>query len=69
MIDYTPHMTDSQLYKAAYAMESYGGGFARAIAEAFFRADGDNKKRLLAAFGDLFEKFAPIEDTTQGETK
>lgn len=69
MIDYTPHMTDSQLYKAAYAMESYGGSFADSIAQAFFHADGHNKKKLLYAFGDLFVQFAPIEDTTQGETK
>jgi hypothetical protein len=57
MLDYTPHMTDSQLYEAAYEMDRSGGGFASAIANAFFRADGDNQKRLLAAFGDLFEKF------------
>lgn len=63
MIDYTPHMTETELYEAAYAMERIGGGFASAVANAFFRADGDNKKRLLCAFGDLFEKFY------QGESK
>ena len=63
MLDYTPHMTEQALYKAAYAMDREGGGFASAIANAFFRADTDNRKRLLAAFGDLFEKF------NEGETK
>lgn len=64
MIDYTPHMTDSQLYKAARAMDDYGGSFASSIATAFFAADGDNKKRLLAAFGDLFVKFSVYEEAS-----
>lgn len=68
MTDYTPYMTESQLYKAAHNMESYGGSFAASIAQAFFHADKDNRERLLSAFGDLFEKFAPTHDTTQGET-
>jgi len=68
MMDYTPHMTESQLYRAAFAMEKYGGSFAAYIAQAFFHADGHNKKRLLAAFGDLFVQFAPTPDTTEGET-
>ena len=53
MIDYTPHMTESELYEAARAMENYGGGFAESIALAFYRADGHNRKKLLYAFGDL----------------
>ena len=57
MTDYTPHMTDSELYKAAYKMEKYGGSFAASIAQAFFHADTDNRERLLSAFGDLFEKY------------
>ena len=61
MLDYTPHMTDSQLYAAAHEMEAMGGSFAASIAQAFFHADKDNKRRLLAAFGDLFVRFAPEE--------
>lgn len=61
MLDYTPHMTDSQLYAAAHEMEAMGGSFAASIAQAFFHADKDNKRRLLAAFGDLFERYAPKE--------
>lgn len=67
MLDYTPHMTDSQLYEAARAMENYGGGFAESIALAFYRADGHNRKKLLYAFGDLFVQFAPTPDTNKGE--
>ena len=58
MMNQTPTLTESQLYKAAYEMDRSGGSFASAIATAFFRADGDNKKRLLYAFGDLFVKYA-----------
>jgi hypothetical protein len=65
MTDYTPHMTDSELYRAAYEMEAMGGSFAASIAKAFFHADTDNRKRLLCAFGDLFEKFHRFN---QGET-
>jgi len=49
-------------------MESYGGSFAASIAQAFFVADTCNRIRLLYAFGDMFERFAPTETTTQGET-
>ena len=54
-------MTDSELYKAAYEMEVMGEGFASAIALAFFRADSDNKQRLITAFDFLFERYAPTE--------
>ena len=62
MIDYAPHMTEGELYEAAYEMDRIGGGFASAIADAFYRADATNRKRLLYAFGDLFVQFAPIPD-------
>jgi hypothetical protein len=68
MLDYTPHMTETELYEAAYVMDRQGGGFASAIANAFFRADGHNRKKLLYAFGDLFVQFAPTPTpTTEGE--
>ena len=58
-------MTESQLFKAAHRMESEGGGFASAIALAFFRADSTNQVLLIDAFGHLFERYAPKE--TAGE--
>jgi hypothetical protein len=45
--------------KAAHLMHDNGGGFASALATAFFRADSHNRARILSAFGDLFERFAP----------
>jgi hypothetical protein len=43
-------------FKAAQNMERMGGGFEKAIAVAFFRADGDNSRRLREAFPHIFEK-------------
>lgn len=65
MTDLTPHMTESQLFTAARNMERMGGSFAASIAQAYFVADGHNRIRLLAAFGDLFEKYHRFN---QGET-
>lgn len=56
-------MTEDQLYKAAHRMRDQGGSFASAIATAYFFADKDNTQRLLAAFGHLFERYAPVEET------
>ena len=61
MFNYTPPMAEAELYAAAHEMEALGGSFAASIAQAFFHADKDNKKKLLAAFGDLFVRFAPKE--------
>ena len=57
-------MTEEQLYKAAHRMREQGGSFAAAIATAYFFADRVNTQRLLAAFGHLFERYAPTEETT-----
>jgi len=38
-------------------MEKIGGGFASALALAYFRADGTNQARILGAFGDLFDLY------------
>lgn len=50
-------MTHDELHRAAHLMIKQGGSFAAAIAEAYFAADSVNRARLLAAFGDLFQKF------------
>ncbi len=52
-------MSESELIKAAHNMVYYGGGFAEAIASAYFRADSTNKVRLINAFPELFERYAP----------
>lgn len=44
-----------QGHRAAQVMEQRGGGFASALAQAYFRADNTNAKILRTAFADLFE--------------
>lgn len=44
-------------HRAAQMMEKMGGGFAAALALAYYRADGTNQARILDAFGALFEKY------------
>lgn len=52
-------MSESELMRAAHNMDRYGGGFAEAIALAYFRADSTNKVRVVDAFPELFERYAP----------
>ena len=47
-------------HQAAKTMERMGGGFASALAVAYYRADSNNKARILAAWPDLFEKYRRI---------
>lgn len=49
--------TEDQLVNAAHTMDLYGGGFARAIASAFYRADSHYRGVLVAAFAELFIKY------------
>lgn len=44
-------------FNAAEAMTRHGGGFAGAIAEAYYKADKTNKAKLESAFQDLFLSF------------
>lgn len=39
------------------AMELYGGSFVKALAELYWKADELNKRRLLQAFPDYFQKY------------
>lgn len=47
-------------HRACLVMERMGGGFAAAVAVAYYRADGDNKARVLDAFPELFDKYRRI---------
>lgn len=47
-------LTYEQGHKAARLMEQIGGGFASAIAIAFYRADLHNASILLEAYEDMF---------------
>lgn len=44
-------------HRAVKLMEKIGGGFASALALAYFHADEINKSRILFAFVDLFELY------------
>lgn len=50
---------DEAWQRIAQNMVSYGGGFARAIGDAMFRADSGNRRRLEQAFRDLMDKYHP----------
>ena len=40
-------------------METYGGGFCQALAEAWYRADAGNGRKLAEAFPNLLADYAP----------
>jgi hypothetical protein len=40
-------------------MKTYGGGFVKALAEAFLLADEINAQRIEAAFPGYMEKYGP----------
>jgi 2-oxo-4-hydroxy-4-carboxy--5-ureidoimidazoline (OHCU) decarboxylase len=54
-------------HRAAQTMEKMGGGFAAALALAYYRADGSNQAAILAAFPDLFEKYRRIAHELQSD--
>lgn len=54
-------------HRAAQTMENMGGGFAAALALAYYRADGTNQAAILAAFPDLFEKYRRIAHELQAD--
>ena len=53
---------EARVFAGARLMEQIGGSFARQIAGAYFVADSGNKAKLLAAFGELFERYAVMAD-------
>ena len=50
-------MDYTQGHRAAQMMEQEGGGFASALAKAYYLADSANAMRLRLAFFDMFEKY------------
>lgn len=50
-------MNRDEMIDLAEKMTQYGGSFAKAIAQAIFRADPINLKILEIAFGDLIESY------------
>ena len=55
----TPTLTPTQMHRTFAAMEQHGGGFCRALAQAWYVADRSNKARIESAFPHLVEDFGP----------
>jgi hypothetical protein len=55
-------MNDDRKRNALELMRRIGGGFAKAIAEAWFKADKQNDVRLTEAFGGMLEDYAVLSD-------
>jgi hypothetical protein len=48
-----------ETFRTFAAMERHGGGFCAALAHAWYKADGANKRRIEGAFPHLIEDFGP----------
>lgn len=44
------------------AMHQFGGGFARALAQAWWAADAQNRARLETAFADMFLRYRAMAE-------
>lgn len=61
-------LTYEQGHKAARLMEEMGGGFASAIAWAFYKADSHNARILLEAYEELFHRFYDLAVDRESRT-
>jgi hypothetical protein len=52
-------LSPTELHHTIVAMERHGGGFCSALAQAWFRADQTNKRRLEEAFAHLLTEYGP----------
>ncbi len=51
-------MSEPTDYEIVQAMERFGGGFVRALAGAWYRADDENQARIRASFHELWAEYA-----------
>ncbi len=49
----------NETYYTFASMHRHGGGFCAALAQAWFKADANNKRRIESAFPHLLEDFGP----------
>lgn len=63
----TAQLTPQQLHRTVASMEMHGGGFCRALAQAWYKADPRNKQRIEHAFDHILEDFAPGSRLHEGE--
>lgn len=61
-------VTAADMEAAAHEMDKSGGGFAEAIASAWFRADSYNRERLSEAFPELFGRFIKLSYAYNNKT-
>lgn len=54
----------AQEFKIVDNMAEYGGSFVRALAEAFYKADNINFKKLKDAFPDYWEHYKKYNNKT-----
>ena len=59
-------MSWTEDYEMIAAMRQYGGGFVRALATCFDRADAANAARLKAAFPEYCERYRAIAAEKRG---
>ena len=52
-------LTPTDLHRTFASMERYGGNFCAALANAWYKADPGNKRRIESAFPHLLEDFGP----------
>jgi hypothetical protein len=52
-------MTDIEVYEMICRMETYGGSFVVALANAMRKADARNKNTLILAFPDYVSEYGP----------
>jgi hypothetical protein len=56
-------------YETLEAMDTYGGGFVRSLAECYRRADLFNKSRLEVAFKEYFDRYEKMAENIKRRQK
>ena len=69
MITNTPlQITESELIESFKLMVRYGGGFTRFLAQAWFRADSNNRAKIEENWPELIENYHKL-NTAKSPTK
>ncbi len=56
------YMHDEEDFKVVEAMEKYGGGFVKSLAQCFFHADMNNFAKLKETFSEYWEQYRQMAD-------
>jgi hypothetical protein len=56
-------------FETVEAMRKYGGSFVKALAECFYRADGQNFAILKGAFGHYWREYEAIAENRRAAAK